>query len=378
MKERVDVREWIEFQWPYLMTFLGGSERVRELAYECGAFARARKIEDPEDLLRLLLMWTVGEQSLMTTAAWAAEGALADVSDAGLVKRFHRCGEWLGSLLGEVLIRRDEELPAGLRVRVVDATAINRAGTKATDHRVHLGIDLATTQIDSVELTSVKGGETLERFEIRAGEVILADAAYAQRKALAKVARGGAFFVVRFPWSNLPLENPDGTQFLLFEKLRMLPEAEACSFSVQFRGATAEAIPCRVVAIRKSEPAASAARKKAIRTRSKSGETLDMRTIEATEYTFVLTNLPDQISAQSVLQLYRFRWQIEMKFKTLKSVIHLGRVPSRTVEGLRVHVLAKLLIALLIDSLIYQAESFSPWGYPLQPDQHVATDSSAS
>lgn len=378
MKERVDVGEWIEFQWPYLMSFFGGQERVRELAYSSGAFTRARKIENPEVLLQLLLMWTIGEQSLMTTAAWAAEGALADVSDAALVKRFHKCGEWLGSLLGEVLIDTCAQLPAGFRVRVVDATAINRAGSKAADHRVHLGIDLASTRIDSVELTNGKAGETLDRFAFRAGELVLADAAYAQRRALGKVARAGAFFVVRFPWSNLPLENIDGTRFALLETLHTLPEAAAKSFSVQFQTPEGEAIRCRVVAIRKSEPAASAARQKALRNRKKNGVAIDMRTLEAAEYIFVLTNLPEHITAESVLQLYRFRWQIEMKFKTLKSVIHLGRVPSRTVEGLRVHVLAKLLIALLIDSLVYQAESFSPWGYPLAAGEHLAVELSTS
>jgi len=374
MKERAGVSEWIEFQWPYLMAFLGGAERVRELAYANDAFTRARKVEDPEALLQLLLMWTIGEQSLMTTAALAAEGGVADLSDAALIKRFHKCERWLGALLGEALIDRRTELPAGLRVRVVDATAITRAGSKATDHRVHLGIDLATHTIDSLELTSVKGGETLDRFEIRAGEVLLADAAYAQRNALAKASRVGAFFVVRFPWKNVPLENTDGTRFSLLDALRTLPEAAAAAFPVRFRAADGEAVAGRVVAIRKSEPAASLARKKALRSRSKSGEVIDIRTMEAAGYIFVLTNLPDQITAESVLQLYRFRWQIEMKFKTLKSLVHLGHVPSRTEVGLRIHVLAKLLIALLIDSLIDQAESFSPWGYPLPSHQHLAHD----
>jgi IS4 transposase len=238
-----------------------------------------------------------------------------------------------------------------------------------------LGLDLASTRIDSVELTSVKGGETFDRFVLRSGEILLADAGYAHRNALARVDHSGAFFVVRFPWSNLPLEHRDGTRCSLLDTLGTLPEAAAASFPVQFRANDGQAIPARLVAIRKSEPAASAARQKALRTRSKRGEQMDVRSMEAAGYTFVLTNLPDELSAESVLQLYRFRWQIEMKFKTLKSVVHLGRVPSRTVEGLRVHVLARLLIALLIDALIYQAESFSPWGYPIAPDQRLAFDS---
>ena len=40
----------------------------------------------------------------------------------------------------------------------------------------------------------------------------------------------------------------------------------------------------------------------------------------------MLTNLPDEYTASKVLELYRLRWQIEMKFKNLKSVLHLGEV----------------------------------------------------
>lgn len=372
------MREWLEFQWPYLIAFVGGSERVSELAYATGAFSRSRKITDPEVLLQLLLMWTVGEQSLMDTAALAAEAGLVDVSDAALIKRFHKCGDWLGALLGEVLIDRNADLPRGLRVRVVDATTITRAGSKGTDHRVHLGIDLGSNRIDSAELTTVKGGETFDRFPIQTGEVLLADAGYAQRGSLAKVARSGAFFAVRFPWSNVPLETLDGAPFDLLGWLRTLSEAAPEAVPVQFRDPGGEPVRCRVVAIRKSEPAAAAARKKALRQRNKHGEKIDVRTIEALGYTFVLTNLPEEISPESVLALYRLRWQIEMKFKTLKSVLHLGRVPVRTEEGLRVHVLAKLLTALLIESLIYDGESFSPWGYPLASGQRLASHATSA
>ena len=372
------MREWIEFQWPYLVTFVGGKERVEELAYATGAFSRARKVADPETLLRLLLMWTVGEQSLMDTSALAAEAELADVSDAALIKRFHKCGDWFGGLLGEVLIEQNANLPRGLRVRVIDATTISRGGSRGTDHRVHLGVDLGSNRIDSAELTPVTGGETFDRFTFRAGEILVADAAYGQRPALANVDRAGAYFVVKFPWSNVPLETVDGAPFDLFGWLRTLPEAAPGQAFVQFRAPDHQPVRCRVVAIRKSEPAAEAARQKALRERNKRGTAIDLRTIEASSYTFVLTNLPVEISPDSVLSLYRLRWQIEMKFKTLKSVIHLGRVPVRTTEGLRVHVLAKLLIALLIESLIYEGESFSPWGYPLTGNQRVAPHTAVS
>jgi hypothetical protein len=377
MKERVDEAEWIEFQWPYLMTFLGGADQVRKKAYETGAFARARKVETPEALLQLLLIWAAGGHSLMETAALAADSGLADVSDVALLRRFEKCGDWLGDLLGQVLTGGQQCSPSPAQVRLIDATTISRPGKKGIDHRIHLGMDLRTNRIDSVELTGVKQGETLTRFSFRAGEINIGDAGYGQRAGLAKVARAEAFFIVRFAWSNLPLETRDGKPFALLEALETLPEASPGEFPVRFRAADGEYFEARLVAIRKSEAAATEGRRKTLAERTKHGS-IDARTLQAAGFFFVLTNLPPTYSAESVLQMYRFRWQIEMKFKTLKSVLHLGDIPVRGEQMLRVYVLAKLLIAVLIDSLIYLADSFSPWGYRLSAIQPVETDSVAS
>jgi hypothetical protein len=376
MKERVDAREWIEFQWPYLMAFLGGVARVSELARETGAFERARKIESPEVLLRLILMWAVAERSIMDTAAIAADAGLADVSDVALVKRIAKSGDWIAALLRDLLIDPVPALPEGIRVRILDATNITRAGKVTTDHKLHIGLDLGTNRLDSIELTDAKGAEGLERFSVRAGEILIGDRAYGTRVGMASVARQGAFFITRFAWPSVPLTTPAGESFSLFEALRSLPEARPGEFRVQFLSPDGHPVAARLVAIRKSESCAAQARKKALRERTKKGRAaVDMRTLEAAGYLFVLTNLPDTITAESVLLLYGLRWQIETKFKTLKSVLHLGNVPARTDQALRVYLCAKLLVALLIDSLVHQAESISPWGYPIAPREQLAPDS---
>src|SRR5690242_5643016 len=271
MMERVDVREWVEFQWPYLMSYVGGAVRVNALAEQTGAFTRARKIENPEVLLRLILMWAVAERSLMETAAIAAEAGLADVSDVALVKRFAKAGDWLAALTSDLLVDAQPPLPEAVRVRILDATSITRAGKRGTDQRLHLGIDLASNRIDSIELTNVKGTETLERFSVRAGEILIGDRAYGSRAGMAYVAQQGAFFVVRFAWSAVPLESADGQPFSLLDALRSLPEANVGEFAVRFAGPDGERVDARLVAIRKSEPAAARARQKALRERTKKG-----------------------------------------------------------------------------------------------------------
>jgi hypothetical protein len=301
---------------------------------------------------------------------------MADVSDVALLKRFKKAGDWLGELLAGVLVGDQPTAAELLRIRLIDASTIRRRGGRGTDARLHLSLNLKRHRIDEVELTDARAGETLDRFTFQAGDIAIIDRGYAHRGALSSVVNAGAFFVVRLPWSNVPLETRQGESFDLFVALRSLGEASAEEFQVQFRSPDGEIIPCRFVAVRKSEAAAAASRNKALKERSKHG-VVDPRTIEAAGYVFVLTNLPPEISAEGVLELYRFRWQVEMKFKTLKSVLHLGNVPVRSPELLRVYVTAKLLVALLIDSLISAAESFFPWGYPLSSHQLVASDSSA-
>jgi hypothetical protein len=373
MNQRVDEREWIQYQWDYLVALLGGESRLTRLAYETGAFTRRRKVESPVDLLRLILTWAVGERSLEETAALAAETGLADVSDVALLGRFRRAGEWLGAILGDQLA----DAPPGLKraIRLIDATCICCRGSKTTERRVHLTLDLATNRTTSIELTDRGGGESLERFSLRAGEIVIADRAYGTRKGLAYTARAGAEFIVPFAWKNLPLETLEGEPWDLLASLRSLPEARAREYPVQFRAPDGEAIVCRLVAIRKSEPLAEKARQGILAISRRHGNPkIDARTLEAAGYWFVLTNLPAEISAESVLDLYRFRWQIELKFKELKSVLHLGNVPTRSGELLDVYLTAKLIVALLIEDLVYNAESFSPWGYPLATGSLLASD----
>lgn len=361
----MDERAWVQYQWPYLLALLGGGGRVDELAFETGAFVRRRELQRPRDVLQLLMTWAVAGRSLRETAALAAEAEMVDVSDVALLKRFVRAERWLCALAGEYMIGRVGEWGAApYRVRLVDASAINRAGKKQLDLRLHLAMDLSTNRIDSVELTDVKGGESLERFDLKANEIVVADRGYAHRAGLAHVARAGAHFVVRIPWNNVPLELADGSRFDIPSTLETMDDACPTAFAVGFRSPSGDVIPCRLVAIRKSEPAAESARRKVASERKKHGA-VDLRTLQTAGYVFVLTNLPEEISAASVLDLYRLRWQIEIKFKALKSILHFDHLPARSASLAAVYIMAKVLVALLIEDLIASAESFSPWGYPL-------------
>lgn len=208
---------------------------------------------------------------------------------------------------------------------------------------------------------------------------MIADRGYDKRKEVACVACSGAYFVIRTGWSHLPLEDMNSEPFDLLGALQTVPDARASEFHVQTRIEKNVVIPCRLVATRKSEAAAERARQQILAEARRHGNPrVDLRTLEAAGYVMVVTNLPFAVSPESVLEQYRFRWQIELKFKTLKSVIHLRNPPTKSSDFLNVYLTAKLIVALLIEDFVHQAESLSPWGYPLRTDPVVAADTPSS
>ena len=109
-----------------------------------------------------------------------------------------------------------------------------------------------------------------------------------------------------------------------------------------------------------------AAQKAADRVRRESqrnGCVLRAETLEAAQYVFVFTTLDKTVDLQTVLQLYRGRWQIELIFKRLKSLVQLGHLKKHDAVAARAWLQGKLLAAFLLDALLETAERISPWGY---------------
>jgi len=80
------------------------------------------------------------------------------------------------------------------------------------------------------------------------------------------------------------------------------------------------------------------------------------------EYIVLVTSLDDSVSTEQVLEVYRLRWQVEMHFKRLKSILDFGELPKKRPENSLAWLNGKLMVALLIESVI--AKSFSPDAEP--------------
>lgn len=357
----------IDHQWEFLRTMLPPEAELERMARETGALKRKREVDSASSLLRLVLSYGMCDQSLRGTAAWARANGTATLSDVAVLKRLRKAGPWLERLLAFILTNRLQvESPVpGLRLRLIDGSGLNIPGCTGSAWRLHASYEPWSAKLQSVEVTDCRVGEHLKLYSLLPGEIAVVDRGYAHREGLASVVKQGAQFIVRLNWQNMPLETPEGETFDLLATLRTLPRVGAREFQVLTVVQPERGIPaisCKVVAMRKSPAAAERARKQAIREAKRKGRKVDPRTLESCDYIFLLTNVAQAtLTATEVLEVYRLRWQIELEFKRLKSLLKIDEIRAQDPDLVKTYILSKLLGALLIEALA----EFSPWGFKI-------------
>jgi IS4 transposase len=365
----------LDEEWNLLAGFL--PPRWREAARETGALARARGIKDADTLLRLILLHAASGLSLRQAVARASAAGLAQISDVALLKRLRRAEPWLRSLTVTMLARsrfapRLPALPPKWQVRVVDATNVEEPGATGTDWRIHYTLALPSLACDFFEVTDVKGGETYKRVPVRRGDVILGDRGYTHREGVAHVLEKHGEVVVRLNATSFPLLDSRARPFAILPALKSLKAHEPGEWAVQFE-AKGRRFKARLCAVRKTKAAAERSKRKATKASAKKHRTIRPETLEMAEYVAVLTTLPrKEFPADLVLELYRARWQVELAFKRIKSLLGAGHVPKKDARSCKAWIQAKLLTALLIEELVGAAGLFSPWGFMLPETQLLA------
>lgn len=368
----MDAMESFEHEWPYLLSFLPEEEVLEDTARSWGAIQRKRAVDQASTLLRLALVYGFCGYSLRQTAAWAEAAEVASLSDVALLNRLRKAPDWLGHLLALKLAERVTYVPENqTRIRLIDATTVSAPASTGTDWRVHLDFDLGALAISEIQLTARDGGESLFRYDFDPGELVVADRGYAHRPGLAHVLDSGAHFLVRLNPLTVPLQKPGGAEFDLATALRDLPEAEPKAFSLEIQPHLKEnipALPVRLVALRKCEEAATDSRRKVLKEAARKGKGVRPKTLELASYMLIVTSTTEaELSAEEVLEIYRFRWQIELVFKRLKSLLKLEELPAKDPGLARAFLFSKLLAAILLEDLATDYLSISPWGYRLRP-----------
>lgn len=316
---------------------------TEQQAQTMGAFVRARKLTCVGDLLRGLLAYVLSVSSLRQLGAWAVLIDLANLSHVGWQKRLQHARGWLLWLLME-LLAVPAPAPVGehKRIILIDGTRLKEPGGCGDDWRVHLGYDLLAGRLLDVRISDRHTAESLTLFDLRPGDLVVADRGYSRRGQWAFVIRKGGDIVIRLAVFQVPLLTEHG------QPLDVLAWLKECKVGRHQRRVLFEhegqQFAGRLIACSLPEGAAERARAKERRKASKQQRQLKEETLYLCGWLLLFTSVPEKDwSEEQVLTLYRARWQIELFIKRLKQVLKLAQLRGKTAATNEATILALLV-----------------------------------
>ena len=183
---------------------------TEEQAWRLGAFVRCREIKSVGDLLRALLAYVLCVSSFRQLGSLSVLPGLANISDIDWHKRLHGTNAWLLWLLGalhcgpQVACEQKTGSAFG-RIILVDGTRLKEVGGSGDDWRVYSGYDVHASRLIQVHVTDKHTAESLQHFQLRCFDLLIADRGYGYRKNIAYAYQQQAYVILRLVPSTCPL-----------------------------------------------------------------------------------------------------------------------------------------------------------------------------
>jgi len=321
------------------------------------AITRKRGIENPDDLMMLSLFHLLNGCSLTEISAIAELTKLGKVSDVAFMNRFENCNNWFLWIIsnlttnGAASYNKPEWLEQ-YNVMGVDASDVKEKGRSGRLYRLHFALDIFKMRSAQYNITTNKTGESLRNFEVNKNDLYIADRGYVSLNGVEYCLSGSGSFVFRMRKNSFKVYDSTDAEVNLLEHLKDMEDDNELDLKVHANGSNGKKIPLRICAKRKTADAIEDTKKKLRRREQKNQAKINDDTKTFNEYIVLVTNLTDKILSKDILELYRYRWQIEIYFKRLKSIMDFGQLPKRRPESIMAWLNGKLMISILIEKIL--------------------------
>jgi len=195
---------------------------------------------------------------------------------------------------------------------------------------------------------------------LQEGDLLLTDLGYFKLKTLSEIVAKGAFFLTRFLVHTALKDALTHAPIDLAKRLSLLP-VNACEMDVLMGGEKQPQVACRLIALRVNEQAAKERRRRLKEKARRKGRTVSMYHLRMCDWTLLVTNVPQRwLPLEMARALYMVRWQIELLFKQLKSILRVHQSDTCKENRLRCELYGKLIGAVIIHR-IHAAETNRLW-----------------
>lgn len=372
--------------WDGILARLDEHADLERTARDCGAIKRTRIIKTASQLLRLILAYALSGLSLRSTAAWAEAAGEASLSDVALLKRLKGSGPWLAKLVGLLSDALTPEAACGQEARrivAVDASAICSPGGLGKRYRLlHTVYDINAHHFRTTLVTERTVAERLDVGSVEPGEIRLGDRAYGRYRNLAAVTAAGADYIVRLSATALKLKTADGQPFRRATLCRQAESEGVQDARVTLWDDEGAPLAARIIILALPPEKAAAARRLMRKNARRWGYTPSADALVTAGCLMLITSLDtSDWPAERILALYRRRWQVELAFKRLKSLLDLEALRAFDSELVSAWIHAVLLVALLIDlerpSMQIEASDSPRSADPGEPYRYGASSTSS-
>lgn len=332
--------------------------------YKQGAITRKRGVSCPADLMMLCMFHLQNGCTLLEISEVARITGLGIMSDVAFMKRFEKCGNWFRTINNQLITQgvMDYQKPKwmeGKTAVAIDASDVTEKGLSGRTYRFHYALDIFKMGSIDHAITDVKVGESLVNFKLKPGYLVIGDRAYSTIAGMEHCEKTGAEFILRMRKNGFTARSEKGEPIDLLGMLRSIGSEDCGDIRAFATNINGSKVPIRICAKKKEPQAIIQTHKKLKRKESMKQYKMSEEAKVFNEYVVVVTNLYDGITAEEVLEAYRLRWQVEIYFKRLKSILNFGELPKRRPGSVVAWLNGKLMIALLAEILLSKT-SFSP------------------
>lgn len=309
----------------------------------------------------------------------------ADMSPQALCERINSEGavDYLCEILRlaverNLSIDRESISPEALapfnRVFIEDSTGItlnekladNFKGSGGNASKAALKIDfILDLKRQTIHRLSMSGGNLPDQArageivgDLEKGDLVIRDLGYFAIKALADIDAKEAFYLSRLLKGTGIYLSPESTALAIdiVEHLdRNFAHQSVMELDIYLGQ---ERTPCRLIAYRAPEDVVNERIRKAAASARKKGRQLSEESKKWLRFSFLVTNVSREVwSAEVIGTIYRIRWQIELRFKTWKSLCQIHLLKGHRPERIQCLVYGRL-VTIVMMNLLY---SFASW-----------------
>jgi hypothetical protein len=293
------------------------------------------------------------------------------LSKVALHKRFNsRSFDFLKAVLAEQMASK-LHLPEGAvwrpfnRVIIADSCKFALPQQFAKDYPAHSGnraralmniqysFDLKHGNWEGFELTKATESDMVYAKKpsqhIYKDDLHIRDLGYVSHDYLRKIVKEEAFFISRLHplWKPVLCDTGKMVDWVsLYEKMKQTQTVYSETMITIGKGRTA--FNCRLIAIPVPEEVwAERIRKAQIRAKSVKYNLTDAYRHRCRFSLYITNTSPEMLGAAEISQLYRLRWQIELVFKTWKSLFNIHKVKAVKKDRLECQLIAKFIWILI-------------------------------